>query len=137
MTAHPGAYLRHRLTFFRRFLAGPSITLELYHANDPTWTPLARNPYFRTLVEWHDALKASVLFRPGFWLIFAALTGALVWRLRRTPSGAFAVGVTGSAVVFALTFLPFGVAAEFRYGYWGVLAALVSCRCLGGGYRAA
>src|SRR5882672_3300260 len=118
VAAHPGAYLRHRLTYFWRFLTGPNITLELYHANDPAWTPLARNSYFRTLVDWHDALKASVLFRPGFWLIIAALTGALAWRLRGTPSGAFAIGVTSSAVVFVLTFFPLGVAAEFRYGYW-------------------
>jgi len=125
--AHPLAYLRHRLTFFGTFLASPNaMTLELYHAHDRTRTPLADNRLFQAVVALHDALKPTILFRPAFWLALAAMIGALAWPARATPSGAFVIGTTASATVYVLTFLPFGVAADFRYAYWCVLATLVA-----------
>jgi hypothetical protein len=50
--------------------------------------------------------------------------GALAWRTRSTPAGAFAVSVTASGVVYVMTFFAVGVAADFRYAYWCVLATL-------------
>jgi hypothetical protein len=125
VTAHPIAYLRHRATFFWRFLAGSNLTLELHRLDEPGKTPLAQNRYFRSVVAVHDALKPTLLFRAGFWLLAAAAIAALAWPRRETISGAFAVGVTASAVFYVLTFLPLGVAADFRYAYWCVLASLV------------
>ena len=46
------------------------------------------------------------------------------WQKRETPDGAFALGVCGSAAVYVLTFLAVGVASDFRYGYWAVLAGI-------------
>ena len=56
--------------------------------------------------------------------------------VRATPSGAFALGATGSAIVYVLSFFPFGVAAEFRYGYWCVLASLAGAVAVIAGRRA-
>jgi hypothetical protein len=125
VTAHPIAYLRHRATYYWRFLAGSNLTLELHRLDEPGKTPLAQNRYFRSVVAIHDALKPTLLFRTGFWLLVAAAIAALGWPRRQTVSGAFALGVAASAVFYVLTFLPLGVAADFRYGYWGVLAGLV------------
>jgi hypothetical protein len=72
----------------------------------------------------HDALKPTPLFRAGTWLILDALVCVLAWRRRATVPGAFALGVGGSAVVYMLTFFAVGVAADFRYAYWAVLAGL-------------
>jgi peptidoglycan/LPS O-acetylase OafA/YrhL len=47
------------------------------------------------------------------------------WRRRETPEGAFALGVCGSAAVYVLAFAAVGVASDFRYGYWAVLAGIV------------
>ena len=127
VTAHPLAYLRHRLTYFSTFLFDPdTLTLELYDADDPAKTPLAQNRYFKALLAVHDTLKGSVLFRPGFWLVLAALICGMAARARATPAGAFAIGVASSAIVYLMTFLLVGVAADFRYGYWCVLASLVA-----------
>jgi hypothetical protein len=52
------------------------------------------------------------------------LIGALAWRTRSTPAGGFAVSVTASAVIYVMTFFAVGVAADFRYAYWCVLATL-------------
>jgi hypothetical protein len=58
---------------------------------------------------------------------------AMPARTRR--AGAFAIAVAGSATIYVLTFLPFGVAADFRYGYWCVPACLVSAAALFAAYR--
>ena len=43
----------------------------------------------------------------------------------RNVAGAFAVAVSASGAVFALSYFAFGVASDFRYGYWAVLAGIV------------
>jgi hypothetical protein len=45
-------------------------------------------------------------------------------RRRERPEGAFALGICGSAAVYVLSFLAVGVASDFRYGYWAVLAGI-------------
>ncbi len=69
-------------------------------------------------------LQPTLLFRPGLWLIFAVVICGLALPARATPAGAFAVGVTASAIVYVLTFFAVGVAADFRYAYWCVLATM-------------
>ena len=46
----------------------------------------------------------------------------------RRPKGAFALGVCGSAALYVLTFFAVGVASDFRYGYWAVLAGIAGWR---------
>jgi len=124
VAAHPLAYLRHRLSFLWAFLAGENPTLELERMHLVDRVPLARNQYFLAIVAVHDVLKSTVLFRAGTWLAFAIAVGALAWRGRTTPSGAFATSVAASGIVYILSFGVFGVAADFRYAYWCVLASL-------------
>jgi hypothetical protein len=124
VAAHPLAYLRHRVSFLWAFLAGANPTLELERMHLVDRVPLARNRYFLGVVALHENLKSTALFRTGTWLAFAAAVAALAWRGRTTPSGAFAISVTASAIVYILSFGVFGVAADFRYAYWCVLASL-------------
>jgi len=136
VVAHPLAYLQHRLTYFWTFLASPNaMTLELYHANDRAKTPLADNRLFQAVVALHDLLKSTSLFRPAFWLVLAAMIVALALPARATSSGAFAIGAGGSALVYVAAFLAFGVAADFRYAYWCVLAVLAAAIALLAAYR--
>jgi hypothetical protein len=121
---HPLAYLQHRAAFMGRFLAGANLTLAEHRLEDQHNAPLMNDRYFKTVLAWHAALKTSILFRSGFWLVLAMGVCALAWPARATFSGAFAIGVTGSAIVYMLGFFALGVAAEFRYGYWCVLATL-------------
>jgi hypothetical protein len=126
VTRHPLAYLQHRFSFFWNFVVGSNLTLETYRLTDGSNPALARNNYFRRVLDLHDELKPSPLFRVGFWLAVAAGTCALAWGLRSTPSGAFAIGTAGSAVVYVMTFFAVGVASDFRYAYWCVLAGIVA-----------
>jgi hypothetical protein len=121
--AHPLAYLEHRATFMWQFLARSNLVLPVWDWLNPS-AGYGHSPYFRPLVALHDALQPTLLFRPGLWLALAVAVGGFAWRTRGTPAGAFAVSVTASAVVYVMTFFAVGVAADFRYAYWCVLATL-------------
>ena len=124
VSAHPLAYLEHRLTVLWTLLAAPNMTLELYRLTLPEGTPLAQNRYFLALLPLHDALKSGVLFRAGFWL--ALSLASLAWALpaRGTASGTFAICMAGAGIFYVLTFGLLGVATDFRYAHWGVVASL-------------
>jgi hypothetical protein len=123
LAAHPLAYAEHRLTFTWTFLAGDKIVLELFRLDE---APIARNPYFVVLMPYYDALKSTILFRVGLWLIISVGIIVLAWPGRATPEGAFAIGVAGCGACYILSFVPLGVASDFRYGYWDVLACLAA-----------
>jgi hypothetical protein len=121
LAAHPLAYIEHRATFMWTFLARYKLVLELFHLDG---APISHNPRFMALMPFHDALKETVIFRVGLWLIFALGIVGWAWRARATPSGAFAIGIAGCGIAYVLSFAVLGVATDFRYGYWAVLACL-------------
>ena len=124
LLAHPLAYLVNRATFILQFLARSNLTIDRLKLTVPNGKPLAQNHLFMKLVAIHDEIKPTPLFRAGTWLLAAVLIIGLAWRRRATPSGAFAIGVCASGAIYVLSFFPLGVAADFRYGYWCVLATL-------------
>jgi hypothetical protein len=125
VTRHPLAYLSHRTAFMWNFLAGNNLTMWLDDIEGSTETVFPDRPAFLALVALHDVLKPTPLFRVGSWLLVCIIVCGFAWRRRETPEGAFALGVCGSAAVYVLTFVAVGVASDFRYGYWAVLAGIV------------
>jgi hypothetical protein len=121
---HPIAYLQHRASFMGNFLGGNNLTMWLYDIDNPPHVPFAGRHAFITLKAMHDALKATPLFRAGSWVLLCIVVCAFAWRRRGTPAGVFAIGVCGSAAVYVLTFFVAGVAPDFRYAYWAVLAGI-------------
>jgi hypothetical protein len=79
---------------------------------------------FAALVSIHDVLKATPAFRVGSWLLACIALCWFGWRRADTSGDAFLLGVCGSASIYVLSFLFVGVASDFRYGYWAVLAAI-------------
>jgi hypothetical protein len=116
-----------------QFLARSNLVLPVWDWLDPA-ASYGKNRYFQPLIRLHDALQPSFLFRPGLWLALALTICACAWRLRGVPAGAFAIGVTASAIVYVLTFFLVGVASDFRYAYWCVLATLIGAAVLATGY---
>jgi hypothetical protein len=121
---HPLAYLQHRLTFMWNFLAADNLTMWLADVEHPTRQVFADRAAFGALVSVHNALKPTPVFRVGTWLMACMALCWLSWRNRDTREGTFVLGVCGSAAIYVLTFLGAGVASDFRYGYWAVLAAI-------------
>ena len=125
VTRHPVAYLRHRAAFMWNFLGGDNLTMWVADVERPSETVFADRPAFVALVALHDMLKLTPLFRVGPWLLVCLMVCGFAWKRRETPEGAFALGVCGSAAVYVFTFFAVGVASDFRYGYWAVLAGIV------------
>ena len=121
---HPIAYLKHRCAFMWNFLTGANLTMWTSDLDDPSKLPLAGRPAFAALVTIHNALKLTPLFRAGTWLLLCIAVCGFAWRQRDTPSGAFAIGICGSAAVYVATFFAVGVASDFRYAYLAVLAGI-------------
>jgi hypothetical protein len=122
---HPLAYLEHRSAFMWNFLSGSNLTMWMADIEHPPQRIFMDRPGFTALVALHDALRPTPLFRTGSWLL---LCMAVCWFARRrgdTPEGAFVFGVCGSAVIYMLSYYPVGVASDFRYAYWAVVAGLV------------
>jgi hypothetical protein len=122
---HPVAYLQHRAAFMWNFLAGDNTTMWLADVEHPTENVFPDRPAFVALVWLHDRLKRTPLFRTGSWLLVCIIVCGFAWRRRESPEGVFALGVCGSAAVYVLSFFAVGVASDFRYGYWAVLAGIV------------
>jgi hypothetical protein len=121
--AHPLAYLQHRATYTWNVLARPNLVLPYLDWQGPQAT-YGSNWFFRPLLDLHQRIERTILFRPGLWLVLAIAIGAAAWPARATPAGAFAIGVPASAAIYVMTFSAVGVASDFRYAYWCVLAVL-------------
>jgi len=121
---HPLAYLQHRSAFMWNFLAADNLTMWLADVEHPTQQVFADRAAFVALVSVHNALKPTPLFRAGTWLLACMVLCCLGWRRAGSREGAFALGVCGSATIYVMSFLVVGVASDFRYGYWAVLAAI-------------
>jgi hypothetical protein len=121
---HPLAYLQHRAAFMWNFLGGNNLTMWVVDVEHPALNVFPDRPVFVGLVWLHDMLKPTPLFWTGAWLLLCLAVCGFAWRRRQTPEGAFAFGVCGSAAVYVLSFLAVGVASDFRYGYWAVLAGI-------------
>jgi hypothetical protein len=119
---NPLAYVEHRLTFFGTFLFGSHLGMWTMDIDHPPRTVFEDRPWFMAFKRLHDALQPTPLFRMGTWFAACLLLCALAWRHRRSPEGAFVLGVCGSAALYVLSYVPLGVASEFRYVYWAVLA---------------
>jgi hypothetical protein len=124
IVAHPIAYLQHRSAFMWNFLAGRNLTIWTLDVYDPPKIALAGRSGFAAVRAIDDALKPTPLSRAGTWLLGCLVICAFAWPRRDRPSGAFAIGLCGSAAVYVLTFYAVGVASDFRYAYPAVLAAL-------------
>jgi hypothetical protein len=127
LLSHPLAWLRHRLTYWATFVAGSrNLVIETRDVRDPASTPLAASRPFQTFIDWHLLIERSPLFRPLLWLLLAAAAVALLWRRRETAQGAFVVATGGSGIFYVASFGLVGVAADFRYAFWCVLAGVAA-----------
>lgn len=122
--SHPSAYLQHRAAFMWTFLTGANLTMWTIDVDDTSKSAFTNNPQLMAISRLHDALKPTPLFRAGTWLLLNTALCLFAWRRRHTPAGAFVLGVCGSAMCYMMTFFVVGVAADFRYAYWAVLAGL-------------
>ena len=120
---HPVAYLQHRSAFMWNFLAGDNLVMWTADVENPTRDVFADRAAFNAFRATHDALMPTPFFRAGFWLLACIVLCGIGWN-RAPRDASFVFAACGSAAVYVLTFYGVGVASDFRYGYWAVLAAM-------------
>lgn len=125
LTAHPLAYLQHRATFMWTFLTEPNVVMWTRDLNDQSKIAFVDNPRLMALKQLHDTLKPTPVFWSGTWLLLSIVVCFFGWRRRDTPAGAFALGICGAGIVYMMTYAAIGVATDFRYALWSVLASLI------------
>ena len=123
---HPVAYLQHRSAFMWNFLAADNLTMWTADVEHPTRNVFTDRFAFNAMVLAHDMLKPTPLLRAGFWLLACIVVCGVSWRRSAPREAAFALGVCGSATVYVLSFYAVGVASDFRYAYWAVLASIAA-----------
>jgi len=121
---HPLAYLEHRSAFMWNFLGGSNLTMWIADVEHPSENVFPGRVAFTALVSLHDLLKPTPLFRAGSWLLLCMVLCWFAWRRGNTREGAFALGTCGSAVIYVMSYYLVGLASDFRYAYWAVLAGL-------------
>jgi hypothetical protein len=106
------------------FLAADNLTMWTADVEHPTQNVFIDRAAFNALVSAHDMLKPTPLLRVGGWLIACIALCLVSWGRSGPRETAFVFGVCGSATGYVLSFYAVGVASDFRYGYWAVLAAM-------------
>jgi hypothetical protein len=121
---HPIAYVQHRSAFMWNFLAADNLTMWTADVEHPMKTVFADRAAFNAMVAANDALKPTPLLRMGLWLLACIVVCCWSWQRSVSREATFALAVCGSATIYVLSFYALGVASDFRYGYWAVLAAI-------------
>ncbi|MGE3148703.1 MAG: hypothetical protein AB7K04_06495 [Pseudorhodoplanes sp.] len=124
VAAHPIAYLMHRGAFLWQLMARQNLVLWVVDVDNPKEIANRDRPAFMAFKALHDRLLDTYIFRAGWWVLICAGLAAAAWWKRETVQGAFVFHVCGSAFAYAASYFVFGVASDYRYTYWCVLAAM-------------
>jgi hypothetical protein len=133
VTSQPFAYLRHRFAHFWHFMT----TVEyVFHAGTPEEARrrIEQNSGFKWVNAYVWRSHRLWMFRPIFW--FAVACGCLVAARRCGPAARKLVtALSLSSLIYLATYFFVGIASDFRYAYWAVLAgtscvAILTCEAV-------
>ena len=121
VSAQPLAYLRHRSAYFWYFITTVEYLFHEGNSADEVRRRDEENFGFKPLREYVFGMRWLVMFRPIFWLVLAC---GCLFAARRCPpaSRRFVTALSLSSLVYLGTYFFVGVASNFRYAYWAVLA---------------
>ena len=137
--AEPGAWWTHRFVLFLAHLGigpgAPDQKIEFAYRSaegvgfDYRGPRVFDLPHARAVVSLVEATRESLVFRPWPYLLLGVATlGAAWWRPNRHRPEITLLGT--SALVYVAPLFVIGVAAEFRYMWWPVLAAMLQLALL-------
>ena len=128
--AHPLAYLQHRTAFMTNLLTGRNLTMWENEIEGDNKLLFLDRPVFQGFKMVHDVLYPTPIFRAWPWLLACLVLCGLAWRRRDNAPAAFVLASAGSASIYVVTLFFVGVASDFRYAYWAVLATLAGAAVL-------
>lgn len=125
IVSHPVAYARHRLAYFKALMTNRTMVLfDQKEARQWRHYIIKDRPYliFESSVIWLHA--HTPLFRGLTWLVLSLAIGVAALRRDNGRGKAAVLALSLSGSLYALSYLVFGVAAEYRYVYWTALSSL-------------
>lgn len=133
ISAHPIAYLQHRLTHFNLsswFLvpSGPDFTAWSQSVPNPWGFRVGENGLLIFITKVADGAAMTPIGWPIFWIsiALAALTAGLMARTIREP-----IAIAASACLYGAGYLVVGVATGIRYYLWTFDGAAVAALIIG------
>lgn len=125
---HPIAYVKHRLAFTAQLLrfSDPIPTHDIWMESEMPTPQYMHHPgaIFRGYEAFCQTFDGAVIFRPWFWLLLAFLSLAVAACARPSEPRRLAAALSASAIIYLLTYATFGVASDFRYAYWTIMATI-------------
>lgn len=122
----PSAYLEHRYENYMRLLWHPNAVLDSQTLVISDGLKFEKTGMFRTLEITTKLLKDSFIFKPGFWLIASFVFSLYGLCTRKSFARDVFLALNTSSFLYLLAYLFVGVASDFRYAYWSILATSTS-----------
>ena len=126
MYHEPGAYLKHRYENYLKLLWRPNAVLIDQTVNNSLGFKYEKTGMFRTLQAATNSLDKSFIFKPGFWLVAAFLFSLYGLFARNSLARDVSLALNVSSFLYLLAYFFVGVASDFRYAYWSILATSAS-----------
>jgi len=124
--SHPGAYLRHRFTHWWRLLWKPQNFLVSEMQSNTLGFTFQKSALHQSLERITEIMQRGIFFKPGFWLLLSVALVTISVRRGSGPLRELAIALNVSSILYLFSYLPVGVATDFRYAYWSILAAWMS-----------
>jgi hypothetical protein len=128
--SHPLSYLHHRSAYFFKFMTAKSS--YFFHQGNTSFEisrHLQQNAAFAIVRDYVFFAARLGIFRPIFWLALGCLLLPAA-QLCPEPSRSLVKTLALSSIVYLGTYFFVGVASDFRYAYWGILASSVAALVL-------
>lgn len=122
----PGEYLEHRWAHWSFFLGSGGGLLQPGMDANPWGYEFHKSALYRSLERLTHILQDTWFYKPGFWLLAATCLWGIGLAAPRGTLRDFANGLNLSGVLYLFSYFFLGVASDFRYAYWSILATLVS-----------
>lgn len=122
----PGAYLKHRYENFKHLMWEPNLVLGDHTAENSIGLKYEKTGMFRALERTTTIFKDTVVFQPGFWLLMSFLFSLYGLFTKASFARDVFLALNVSSFLYLLAYLFVGVASDFRYAYWSILATTAS-----------
>lgn len=122
----PRAYLTHRYGNFMRLMWHPNLVLGDRTVENSLGLEYKKTGMFSVLETTTNLLKNKFIFHPGFWLIFSFVFSIYGLLSRKSFARDVFLALNTSSFLYLLAYLFVGVASDFRYAYWSILATSAS-----------
>lgn len=122
----PGAYLKHRYENFNHLMWSPNLVLGDRTAENTLGFKYEKTGMFRTLEMTTNLLKDTFVFKPGFWLFISLVFSLYGLSAKASFARDIFLALNISSFLYLLAYFFVGVASDFRYAYWSILATTAS-----------